>query len=708
MITFFTDFPGTGKSHRAAERLLDRALRGEWCMYVAPSHRVLVEMRRRLLRLAAERGVPLEIVDDKGKAIALVAHKISRLEEVELGQEDGDLSPACHPSERKHLRVLSQRVGGIKIGRYCAKDCERAEGCAAKEFAAVNEARLANARIVLVTAAGFAGEWDPGERRRLIVDDVASYFELINVDSHPLAQIRSDKLLKNISRDAREAAGEIARAWFEGREPGEFASVTGENVSVSVWLASHADVDAIEHLGPQHEKYTDAGLARAVRDVIRLAASGWKPTAGERVKVIRNAPLKSKLLEAADTADAEWLDATPATKVLDRLGVKYETRCDASYPAETAQALRVLRCAGEEDGFTRTGLGPLTRMKWNGQRFDELRPEDVPPGMVGVPWTRVFGFASGSDLFITHKPIIDALLETCGDDGERLSTDFVEGRDVADLAPAELENLEALLALRAALGDTPEERARRVAWFGNLRSRNDWEHVESVRVLGTPWVPGSMLEAIGFEPGSDEFWAARRELAAGELVQAVERCRSARREELERAVSIVVEADLAPAGEEWTPSKPKGRRIDVSSSQCHHVTRASTEKALAGTVEIALWVWGEGVLPEIAADVGMTVKSFKRCRFKGAFPAQHEAALARWSPESIELAEAYERDVAAGADHPLPGQDELRERLDRWCGRAGVGAVAERLGVFKGTVSKMRRHAKIGEGAAKIIVEAAP
>jgi phosphohistidine phosphatase SixA len=641
-------YTGTGKSYAAAGYLAEVAAypvqdNGQPLLkvtYAAPSHRVASDMERAL----AERGVPSETV----------VHRWSVL----MAREDldGTVTPSCQRAEE--IQILIEAGTGLQPRKVCIS-CPFRQECPAHAAALRDDVRAKTAAIEIVTHAALGGD---AAEQPLICDEPPGYLDDVSVSSEVLSWIRGDQPLHGVLVHEREVARQIARAWLRGADP--YAPAAGyarededgnlvERETIGQWLA-HRDGSAFDvvngHDLPRGASAQTLATIRGVRDVLRLAA--WdlrrghprrKGTKAVDVSIPAAAIMRLREQGGILLDGTPWL--TALTELFDTLEV---------FPAEEPNwaSLPVTRQWRESNGVAKVRL---CHSYWDGARFNDepgcRRVDDV--SVPGVNWPlvlnelrRALSEVSGTVLLGSFKLVVDVLSGKIKDHVER---------DGA-LAPLEKVRLSALEACRRLV----TERGVQSCSFGAVRSRNDWQDVQAVLVVGSPFMSAQRTaEALGIDESDVE--AARCEYAQGELIQTAERGRSVRRTEANPLTLTIVCASKC---------LPKGWGVKTRRTLPTTADERRQDAALA--LHVAISVHGEdGVKAALVPNHG-------------------DRSWRKWMGGEVDLSsvDGLLAELCKGEQKtPIP-REYLRETQNEWRRLLGEVSAAESQGAYRKQLNK--------------------
>lgn len=480
---------GTGKSHASAKCITTQVRQGDKVAYSTQEHAVAHETREKL---------PPDV---KARSVHIHSPLIA------VGN-----TPQCQRTEE-----LSERVwdfGLSLMGKVCPR-CPFRGDCAALEAARERARALPEASVVFVSHAGIQqvfGSNGRGADLKLIVDEMPSAFQSLEVDLEDLRAIAEKPVMPSADNVGARLAQVYAKAWLSASAPGDVRF--GDRVMGTAAEMLEACGGRLKIRDGAKPTVEEKKLLRAADRVLRLAqhqAQGGHVGGLEDIKGGLWAMLPDACHQALIDRKGVLLSATPLMAALPEFKLK-ECEVTDGAPVRRVMVLRSSR-----------GSGALTSNYYDddvGRRKVRAREPDEAPG---IPW-----------------PLVDAALARAREEAQRYECKrvlFVTFKALADV----------LRSQRSRLGDDVV-----VAHYGALRGKNDWmegrpDECSVVYCFGTPrFDMRSTFVALGLHSdAADRAWI---DYAAGELAQAEGRLRLPRRT---KPCSVVVEGDVAPSS--WHP-----------------------------------------------------------------------------------------------------------------------------------------------------------
>ena len=401
---------------------------------------------------------------------------------VQVGSE-----PVCRRTEELKTRVFE--FGVSLLGQICPRCLYRPE-CEALSAARQRAADLPNASAVFVSHAGigqvFGVDADGNEKgadMQLIVDEMPATFDAVSVTFDELKGLADGVPMPSAQIKPMRAAQEIARAWNEGREPGEVVwGPGGASLGHAMTIANEwRRMVLTEHA---HPSPAEQPWLRAADAVIRIAVADHHGNAA----IVEDGTVSAMLPEAAHEAlvarSGVLLSATPMIVALPGFALK---------EASVRDGARVTRKM-----FLSGGRGSGALLRGSDQR-------EVVRAAIARARAETAPYENKRVLFVTFKMIAD-ILRT---------------------APEPDISIGHFGALRGK-NDWMEGRA---------------EECSVVYLLGAPrFAIMPTLQRLGLVgQAADDAWVA---YAASELTQAEGRLRLPRRT---RPCTVCVEGDVAPS-----------------------------------------------------------------------------------------------------------------------------------------------------------------
>lgn len=540
---------GTGKSYQSAWAMSELARRGERICYATQEHAVAHETRSKLSPDIRARSV----------------HVHSPL--IQVGDD-----PVCQRAAELKERVFE--FGVSLMGNICPR-CPFRDSCEALAAARERTQALTDASVVFVSHAGIRqvfGVDSEGRQKglgmKLIVDEMTSVFERIEVSAFQLNMLAKGAMLPSCSAAVGKVVQEVARAVLAQEEPGVVGYGPGNELGSAGELAvewgrvllrdgAHPQpnerivLEAADNLLRLYAHHANGGGVEGLDDPSADGIAAMLPDACHQALVERNGVL---------------LSATPLMAALGEFELKEQVVSDGA-PVRRVMVLRAGR-----------GSKALLENYYDDELGMRQRRDKEPGEEYGIPW-----------------PEVDQALARALHEADRYGADakvlFVTFKGLADILREDQDRL--------AGGRI------KVAHYGALRGKNDWEEgrPDACKVcycFGTPrfnlFPVFAYLQLVG-DAASD----AWRDYAAGELTQAEGRLRLPRRK---TPCTIVVEGDVAPSS--WYTDN-----VDQVIADADHYETAS------GLLEAAL-AWRR--LDDVAALLGVDDRTVRRWRQPGRPP----------------------------------------------------------------------------------------